>query len=293
MNQHNLQPGDEMTVLLDHQGQAPDHAPIQAPLTTAHDAPRFAQLQERMVYSAEARQATGFSLGLNALVAAASALLSSIVRIRLDLPPADIHQLNNRLREQVRQFEWQALRDGIDSEQLNTARYVLCTVLDERVVTTEWGRQSDWAQNSLLSHFHNETFGGDKFFRLLEQLSRNPVRHLSLLELMYLCLALGFEGRYRVRTAGQVELEEVRDALYRQIRQLRGEAPGELTPAWPGAPQSQQATLRIVPWWMVLLFTLAGLTMLYGGFAWVLGEQRQSVLQPWQTTVPSLIQNLP
>ncbi|BAP45738.1 type IVB secretion system protein IcmH/DotU [Pseudomonas sp. LJDD11] len=289
MNQHNPQPDDEMTVLLDHQGQGP----TQAPLTTASDAPRFAQLQERMVYSAEARPAAGFSLGLNALVAAASALLSSIVRIRLDLPPPDISQLNNRLREQVRQFEWQALRDGIDSEQLNTARYVLCTVLDEQVVTTEWGRQSDWAQNSLLSHFHNETFGGDKFFRLLEQLSRNPVRHLPLLELMYLCLALGFEGRYRVRNAGHVELEEVRDALYRQIRQLRGEASGGLTPAWPGVPDSHQATLRIVPWWMVLLFTLAGLAMLYGGFAWVLDEQRQSVLQPWQVAVPSLIQNLP
>lgn len=110
---------------------------------------------------------------------------------------------------------------------------------------------------------------------------------------MYLCLALGFEGRYRVRNAGHVELEEVRDALYRQIRQLRGEASGGLTPAWPGVPDSHQATLRIVPWWMVLLFTLAGLAMLYGGFAWVLDEQRQSVLQPWQVAVPSLIQNLP
>jgi len=110
-----------------------------------------------------------------------------------------------------------------ESSQVMAARYVLCTVVDEAVVTTPWGNESEWSQMSLLSSFHNETFGGEKFFQLLDRLSKNPVKHLPMLELMYLCLSLGFEGKYRVQARGMLELEGIRDALYRQIRQLRGD----------------------------------------------------------------------
>ncbi len=58
---------------------------------------------------------------------------------------------------------------------------------------------------------------------MIERLSKNPIKHLSMLELLYLCLSLGFEGKYRVQTRGMVELESLRDALYRLICQTRGD----------------------------------------------------------------------
>ncbi|GAB7527965.1 type IVB secretion system protein IcmH/DotU [Pseudomonas sp. 3A(2025)] len=285
MSKQDLQPQDDLTVLLDHAGAGP----AQAPLTDASDSPRFGLIEERMVYAARVPRTQHFSLSLNVLVAAASPLLSSLRQIKYQSDGQTIDTLNRQLCEQVRQFEHQALRGGIDSDQVGIARYVLCTVLDETVVTTSWGEQSNWAKNSLLSHFHNETFGGEKVFSLLEQLSKNPVRHLSLLELIYLCLALGFEGKHRRGKHGSAELEAIRDALYRQIRQLRGDPSSELSPRWQGLDDPRRAAPNIVPWWLVLLFTLVGLTMMYSGFAWVLGEQRQAVLQPWQQLETSLI----
>ncbi|WP_295473436.1 type IVB secretion system protein IcmH/DotU [uncultured Pseudomonas sp.] len=218
----------------------------------------------------------------NALVAAAMPLLSGLVRIRYDENEPAIDPLNAQLRERLRDFERQALHAGADGEQVETARYLLCTVLDEAVLTTSWGRHGDWAQHSLLSHFHNETFGGDRFFHFLEQLSKDPLRNLPLLELSYLCLALGFEGRYRVQPGGAVELEQVRDALYRQIRHWRGDPSGELSVPAPRPGEQPPPALRIVPRWLVALFTAVGLSVLYAGFAWVLGEQRDSVVQQWQ-----------
>jgi len=103
-----------------------------------------------------------------------------------------------------------------------------------------------------------------------------------MLELMYLCMSLGFEGKYRVLPRGMLELEAVRDSLYRQIRQLRGDVPRELSPHWEGLRDPRRRLVRIVPWWMVALSTLSCLGMLYAGFAWVLGEQRDMVLQPYQ-----------
>jgi len=42
-----------------------------------------------------------------------------------------------------------------------------------------------------------------------------------------------------------------------------------------------------VPWWLVALFTLVCLVVMYGGFAWVLGEQRETILQPYEQLDPS------
>lgn len=272
---------DDKTVLLDRQG----HAPMEHALTDFATPPRFEQLEERMIYAARLRPAQTCSISLNTLVATASDLLSEVVRLKHSATREDLHALNRRLTEGLKQFEGRALQNGAEGGHAISARYVLCTVLDEAVVTTPWGNESEWSRMSLLSSFHNETSGGEKFFQYLDQLSKNPVRNLPMLELMYLCLSLGFEGKYRVMTRGMLELEGIRDALYRQIRQLRGDVPRELSPHWEGL-RGKSRVVRLVPWWMVTLFTAICLAVMYSGFAWVLGEQRETVLQPYQQLDP-------
>lgn len=273
---------DDKTVLLDRQG----HSPAASPLTDFAAPPRFEHLEERMIYAARLRPAESFNISLNSLVAAASELLSEVVRLKHSTTGEDMHALNERLVAGLKLFEVSALHYGSESSQVMAARYVLCTVADEAVVTTLWGNESEWSQMSLLSSFHNETFGGEKFFQLLDSLSKNPVKHLPMLELMYLCLSLGFEGKYRVQDRGMLELEGIRDALYRQIRQLRGDVPRELSPHWEGLSDQRRSLVRIVPAWMVVLFTVVCLVVVYSGFAWVLGEQRDTVLQPYQSLEP-------
>nr|WP_312509026.1 type IVB secretion system protein IcmH/DotU [Pseudomonas luteola] len=270
---------DDKTVVLSRQGTA---SSAHNPLTDFADSPRVEQLEERMIYAARLRPAESFNLSVSPLIAAASGLLSEVVQLKHSYHAEDLYALKERLTTAIKLFEHRAFGEGAESGQVMAARYVLCTVIDEAVVTTPWGNESEWSQMSLLSTFHNETFGGEKFFQLLERLTRNPVKHLQMLELMYLCLALGFEGKYRVLPRGMLELEAIRDSVYRQIRQLRGDIPRELSPHWQGLQDGRRSLVRIVPWWLVALFTLMCLGVLYGGFAWVLGEQRESVLQPYE-----------
>jgi type VI secretion system protein ImpK len=284
---------DDKTVLLDRLG----HGPAQGNLTDGAAPPRFEQLEERMIYAARQPLQSTFSGSLNALVAAASDLLSEVVQLKQNATGEDLPSLNRRLSSALALFIDSAIRKGVENNQASTARYVLCTVIDEAVVTTAWGRESEWSQMSLLSKFHNETFGGERFFQLLDRLSKNPIKHLPMLELMYLCLALGFEGKYRIQTRGLTELDNLRDALYRQIRQIRTDVPRELSPHWQGNDLDQRRGLvRIVPWWKVVVMTLICMTAMFSGFAWVLGEQRASVLQPFQvfeqTVAPPLSQML-
>ena len=278
-----IREAQDKTVVLNRQGEG---AAPRGPLTD-FAAPRFEQLEERMVYAARMRPAEVFNISFNPLVAAASLLLSEVVRLKTNASAENFDALNERLNVAIKLFEHRALQEGVDGGQVMAARYVLCTVVDEAVVTTPWGNESQWSQMSLLSSFHNETFGGEKFFQLLERLSRNPVKHLPMLELMYLCLSLGFEGKYRVLPRGMLELEAVRDSLYRQIRQLRGDVPREVSPHWQGLKDTRRRLVRIVPWWLVALFTLVCLVVMYSGFAWVLGEQRETILQPYEQLDPS------
>ncbi|MEX5451705.1 type IVB secretion system protein IcmH/DotU, partial [Stutzerimonas stutzeri] len=267
---------DDRTVIVNRAGDAP----AQSPLTDFDTPPRFEQLEERMIYAARLRPAETFNISLNPLVAAASPLLSEVVRFKHSLESEDLQALHGQLSSAIKLFEHRALHDGAESSQVMAARYVLCTVLDEAVVTTPWGNESEWSQMSLLSSFHNETFGGEKFFQLLERLSRNPVKHLPMLELMYLCLSLGFEGKYRVLPRGMLELEAVRDSLYRQIRQMRGDIPRELSPHWEGLKDTRRRVVGCVPGgWGARVTQVWGGGRL-GGVAGVLGDRREGVVPP-------------
>jgi len=279
---------DETTVLLDHHG----HRPASEPLTDGEAPPRIEQLQERMIYAAHLPRSQTFNAGLNPLVAAASGLLSQVVQLKRGGEREDLQTLKQELCRGLEQFEALALQRGVESSQLIAARYVLCTVIDETIVTTSWGLGSSWSQMSMLSTFHSETFGGEKVFQLLDRLSKNPIKHLSMLELLYLCLALGFEGKYRVQSRGMLELEGLRDALYRLIRQVRG-APPELSPRSEERDDTRRKPVRIVPAWAVGIFTVVCLGVMYSSFAWVLSDQRKNVLQPYQLSEPAAAQPQP
>ncbi|MEE4070073.1 type IVB secretion system protein IcmH/DotU [Pseudomonas viridiflava] len=251
-------------------------------LTDAAERQPFESLQERLTYSARLAPEERVDFHINPLIAAASDLLSHLSRLAAAPEEGDIRPLNRTLIGQVKLFEAHAGHHAIEHDQMLAARYVLCTVLDEAVLTTAWGSASNWSTMSLLSHFHQETFGGEKFFQLLERLGSNPAKHLHLLELMYLCLALGFKGKYRVTLRANDELDDIRDGLYRQIRQLRGEVPMMLSPHWRGSQEDSLEPPRLMPSWLVVIFTLMTLAVMYSGFAWVLGKQRETVLKPYQ-----------
>ncbi|MCA1856354.1 type IVB secretion system protein IcmH/DotU [Massilia oculi] len=197
--------------------------------------------------------------GLNPLVRAANPLLDLVVPLRHMTQPPDLGQLRERLAQALRRFESEARAAGVPAESVAAARYALCTLLDEAISGTAWG-SGVWGSRSLLVAFHNEAFGGEKFFLVLQRLSQDPVRHLDLLELMYLCLALGLEGRFRLADQGQAQLATLRERLLQLIRQHRGPAETDLSPHWRGAAAPQASPLRRTPVWV--LAALAGVLLL-------------------------------
>lgn len=201
---------------------------------------------------------------LNPLVAAAMPLLSAAPRIRHSPQHPNPAGLKEALAEGVRGFEAKARAEGLPNEQVIAGRYILCTLLDEAAASTPWGGSGAWASQSLLVQFHNESWGGEKVFALMAKLAENVPANRNLLELLYVCLAFGFEGRYRVIDNGRAQLDGVRTRLAQMLRQGSHPDPA-LSPRWQGASAQEAGIRRQLPLWAIAAATALVLLVVYMG----------------------------
>jgi len=204
--------------------------------------------------------------GANPLALAANPLLNMIPQIRVMAFHPDPAQLRNYLVEQVQLFERRAREGLVPPEIVIGARYALCTALDETAAKTPWGGGGAWSRHSLLVTFHNETWGGEKFFQVLARLVQDPKKHIDLIEMMAVCMALGFEGRFGVVDNGRAQLETLRRRLVEIITGARGEYGKALSQHWRGAQSDNRAKWGFMPLWIALgatLLVLAGIFFLY------------------------------
>jgi type VI secretion system protein ImpK len=255
----------------------PAYAPPPAyPPPPAYAPPSYAPRPESSApASASAAPVTG---GLNPLTSAAGTLLALLSQLRGSAHHPDPSSLFQHIVGELRQFETVARANGESPDAVLAARYTLCTALDEAVLNTPWGSQSVWATQTLLVTFHNEAWGGEKVFQLIDRLMQEPGRSVHLLELMYLTIALGFEGKFRIQERGRAELERIQESLYQTIRMQRGEFEPVLSPHWQGVQDKRSRLVQYVPLWVVAAVCAGVLVVVYLGFLLAVNRSADPVL---------------
>ncbi|YCH21698.1 DotU family type VI secretion system protein [Pseudomonas sp. D1-3] len=218
-------------------------------------------------------------LGLNPIEAAAGPMLALLTRLRSTISHPAPASLRAQLLGYLRQFEDKARTAGVAQDEVMLARYVLCTALDEAVLSTPWGSASDWSKQSLLITLHNEAWGGEKVFQLLDHCLQNPRQRLNLLELLYLCISLGMEGRYRVMQDGRSQLDALRERVAATIRSSRGEIERELSPHWRGLVVARDRLRQFLPPWVAVAIGLAILLVLLFGLRMKLAAEAEPVFR--------------
>jgi len=204
--------------------------------------------------------------GLNPLVNACSTLIAVFEKTRSAVSHPDVGGLYQRLINEIKAFESRAQDQGIKPEIILSARYLMCSVLDEAVLNTPWGTDSAWGQRTLLSVFHGETSGGEKSFLICDRMRQSPAENLDILELFYICLNLGFEGKYRLMNRGRDALDQLKEELFAIIRRHRGEYERALAPHWMGLGNTRNPITEYVPLWVVISLAVAILFFSYSGF---------------------------
>lgn len=213
--------------------------------------------------------------GINPLLGAAATLLALAEQLRHTGTHDDPAGLRRQLLQQVAEFEAAAGASGVPRPKVTAARYLLCSFLDEVIAATPWGAASP--ERTLLQEFHEERSGADKAFQLLERLGQDPADNADLLELFYVCLRLGFEGRYRGVPEGRAQLEAIATRVLEVVRPADASAQARhLSEPDQGVVRRRHLEVGVLPLWLLALLTGG---VLLGMFLF-LGARLDTMAQP-------------
>lgn len=215
----------------------------------------------------------------NPLIDAATPLLGMALRVRKLAYCDNVEAMYRQAVEEVKAIEVELAESNFEHPVIIAYRYVLCSFIDEAIMSTPWGADSVWAEHSLLTRFHNETWGGEKVFTILARLESDPDRYRTLLEFIFLCLTLGFEGRYKVMEKGREEYEKVLNKLHQQLRQHEDDEKISLTRPVDNIQKSRYSHANSFPLWGIFAGTASIITLAFTIYSLLLSNKTSYVLQ--------------
>ncbi|WP_192247821.1 type IVB secretion system protein IcmH/DotU [Mesorhizobium caraganae] len=215
---------------------------------------------------------------LNPLVAAATALLGLCAHLKSSKDRFDVEELRLRVLREIDAYERRIIPLRLPLRAIKVSKYALCATIDDVVLNTAWGSHSVWTTRSMVGTLFGETWGGDRFLELLELMKKKPANNLDLLELLYYCMQLGFEGRFRVAARGASELSVLCEDTYRLIRAARGDFERDISPHWKERCTARRPPRRFIPTWAASAFGAAALLSLYAGLQFALDGRSDAVL---------------
>ncbi len=261
MNENPFGEGDDPDRTVIRQGMKPNPGGKPPPPAEPIDIPRAVPAAP----AGDPVDRASLAVGTTPLAIAAAPLLQLLGRLRNTATPPDSGDLRERAVAELRRFEQSARDGGVPMDQLRPAHYALCASLDDVVLNTPWGNSGPWAAHSLVSTFHQEVRSGERFFDLLTQMRQNPGIFLPVLELMYLCLSLGFMGRHRLSQRGVAEIDRLREETYSVIVKQRPAPEPALSPRWMGVDAPYRPARARLPVWVA---AVAGIAIVAAFWAW-------------------------
>ena len=207
--------------------------------------------------------ACDINIAINPLIAASAPLLNLATQLREQTTTPNLNNLHRILCYEIKIFENKARLLNYRSSIILSTRYFICAFLDEVILTSTWGENSEWQERTLMKTFQQGLWNDENFFILLERYSEEPKSNLDLLELAYLCLSLGYEGHYKKKPHSHYELDQLIDRLYYLIRNERGEFSKGLLITDSTPKGSKKIMLRLPPAWIAMVIGALGLIISY------------------------------
>lgn len=240
------------------QGFFPDVPGNQQPAQAAPQGPRIAL--------SEALKATGLGKGgpSNPMLAAAANLLILFGRLRTGMVEMQAEPLMNHVVREIEAFERNAVQEGADAQEARVGTYVLCGTADDIVQNLPGTDKSAWLQYSMVARFFQKRDSGIGFFQEAEKAMQAPAQRYDLLELMLVCLSLGFEGQYRTMPNGATELARIRAAIYETLRRVKARPDEDIAVNWTAVPLKSARRSAGVPMWIV---ASVAAVLVVGGYA--------------------------
>ena len=157
----------------------------------------------------------------NKLLQWSDAILSLAPRLaRLESTPNQLEDMHDQLCQIIKKVESNMHANGYRPQHTLATRYLLCALIDETILNSSWGKDSNWEDKSLQSVFQRDRWESKEFFQVLQHSAEQPHENIDFLELTYYALRLGFHGHHN-NTEQEQSLKVIKDNLLQVLTQQR------------------------------------------------------------------------
>jgi type VI secretion system protein ImpK len=139
---------------------------------------------------------------------------------------------------------------GIAEPSIQEAVYAVVALIDEAVLSAKGACRDYWIARPLQLDLFGDNIAGEEFYRKLQKLLEQPEKKKDVLEVYYLCLSLGFEGKYKM--LNPEERVALLDETGKRLRRARIKGSSALSPHGKGsdfAPARKRVQGRGFPLW--------------------------------------------
>lgn len=194
------------------------------------------------------------------LIALAGPIFDLILRLKSGIV-APSNDLRPKVASLLADFERRAERYRFSSKIVQVSKFALASFVDETVLSNNFNLKNEWEKYPLQLEYFGEQLAGDKFFEKLAAMLKQVDVTADAVEIYYVCMLLGFKGRYAVYEKERLItiMQETANALVRagKIRQT------ELSPHWLANDQPEPPKPRGMPVWAkIMAFSGLGIAVI-------------------------------
>ncbi len=194
-------------------------------------------------------------------------LLSLAYSVRTQPELGNPEEVRARILSLLGRAEEQGRELGHDTLQVDQARFAVVALLDEVILNSTWAGRDLWRGNPLQRELFRINVAGEEFFTRLDRLRSDAKENHPSLEVFHTCLALGFEGKYKL--LGQERLQTLIREVAGGLSRSGPTGMDHLAPAWKRPDDVVESAGERVPVWatvgaiagavllLILLFALA------------------------------------
>ena len=207
----------------------------------------------------------------NLLLDEASNLLVMAGQLRLSSSPQQIDVLRQDIIEKITLYI-ATIEPHYPEKQVANAGICLCSLIDQNILKTSWGKESGWGRESILAELYHTAQTKELMGIIRDELaSYNPT--IDILELYYTCLRMDFKSI----SDDDNLVQELTHALYEKIRHASLDEQAPLSHHLLSASSKPIKQLWSVLLWVVPACSIAVLALTYIIFSHLLNDSFQSV----------------
>lgn len=182
-------------------------------------------------------------------VSLAAPVLELVLRVQAGIV-APSNELRPTVAGLLTEMEERAARLRLSETQTRSVKFALAAFMDETVLTNDFPLREEWEKFPLQLEYFGEQLAGVKFFERLDDLTVRIETEADVVEVYYVCLLLGYKGKYRIYLEDQ--LKGVIENTAEHLRRAGRLQDGELSPHWRVTDQPEPPRDKGLPLWAMI-----------------------------------------